>query len=131
MQKIALKLQLVHLSFSAIWNMLSVSLVALGMQALGPTSSFIGAIILMILALVLWFTAKRVKILYIVLSCFQLAAASATIFGAFTKEATLWPSEFWRLCGMVINALGVMGSLGILILLLISRVTLDSNIHNE
>jgi hypothetical protein len=37
------------------------------------------------------------------LSCFQLVAAASTIYNAFIKEESLWPSEFWRLSGVVIN----------------------------
>lgn len=119
MQKLALTLQLSHLAFSVIWNLLSVSFLALGMQALGPTSSLIWAFILTILAYVLWFSAQQVKTLYMTLSCFQLIAAASTIYNAFIKEENLWPSEFWRLSGVVLNTLGVIGSVIALSLLLI------------
>ncbi len=123
-QKIALKLQLFHLSLSVIWNVTSVILVTIGLQELGPTSSLLWALVLIVAAMLIWLAAQRFIILYAVLSILQLIAASSTIYNAFIKDPSLWPSEFWRFSGMFINTLGIIGSLsalGLLLVMFISR----------
>lgn len=46
---------------------------------------------------------------YLLASGLLALAAVSAIFGGFTKDSSLWPSELWRYAGVAVNSIGVAG----------------------
>ena len=46
---------------------------------------------------------------YLRVSGILVLAAVSAIFGGFTKDSSLWPSELWRYAGIAVNGIGVVG----------------------
>lgn len=109
--KNALHLQQLHLILSAGWNLAGVWLLSQGMAAPGPTASLFGALVMLLLCGFLQVSSHRWPLLYTGVSLLLATASAATIYAALTKDPALWPSEFWRLAGIVLNCLGVTGAL--------------------
>lgn len=92
------------------WNMYGLYLMSNGQQPIGPTASAVGAGLCAIFAFLFWwFLKKNFKWSYIILCVVAALMAGFTIYGAFTKDPSLWPSEAWRWAGIVLNSIG-MGS---------------------
>lgn len=109
--KPALSLQLTHLLLSIAWNIVGVILIARGLPAPGPTASLLTALILLVLAGFMLLGAVRYRNLYLVVTLVVLLGAVSAIGPAFNKPAALWPSDFWRYAGVLLNSLGVIGAL--------------------
>lgn len=109
--KMALYLQLPHLALSAIWNVAGVMLIAQGLTAPGPTASLLTASLLILFAALMLLGAVRYWPLYLLVTLLVLIAASMAIFSAFYKPASLWPSDFWRYTGVLLNLTGVIGAI--------------------
>ncbi len=110
MKKTALNLQLVWAAFSILWNIIGSILLSQGKQALGPTASWTAALILLIFGILLWFAFQKNQKLYAFLSVLVILLVTKPLFNAFTGDASLWPSVFWRILGAVINFMGLIGS---------------------
>jgi hypothetical protein len=111
--------QFIHLVGSAGWNVAGVVLVSQGQSALGPTASVAVAVVLLLLGVGLWSGFRRWRALYVTISVILGVAAFFAIVQAFTGEASLWPSAFWRWAGAGLNLAGlVANSAGIVIMLL-------------
>jgi hypothetical protein len=116
-----LTLQLSHLFLSFIWNITGVYLVSRGGAALGPTASMLTALVLLIFGALMFWGAKSKPILYVIISALAMLGAATAIYGAWSKDPSLWPSDFWRYTGVVLNSLGVIGALWGFIRLLSTR----------
>ena len=108
--KTALIFMLLHASLVIVWNIVGVWLLSQDKSALGPTATLVGALIFAVLIVIyLFFYKKEYENLFLsIVSIGALLGASA-IYGAFTKDPALWPSEFWRYAGVAVNALGILG----------------------
>lgn len=99
-----------HAFLAALWNVAGVWLISQGQSPLGPTASLVGAVVLTVLAGAYIFTLKRgYEKSFLVLASIGALAGILTIYGALTKDPGLWPSEFWRVAGIAVNALAAIG----------------------
>jgi hypothetical protein len=92
------------------WNFYGAVQLSSGGQALGPTASLLGAGFTMALGIVLVVVFRNWPVAYRWLVLVPAALAAFTIWNAFRLDPALWPSEFWRWAGIVLNGLGVAGS---------------------
>jgi len=106
----ALYVQLTYLSFSLIWNLTGAGLIAAGHAALGPSASIWVALVIALLGVALVIGVNRIPWLYVAVTSITVLGAVIALKDTFTKDATLWPSEFWRLAGAAINAVALIGA---------------------
>lgn len=91
------------------WNLYGLYLINQGLAPIGPTASAAAAVLCAAFAVLFWWlSSKRHKWFYIILSAVAAVMASITIYGAFTKDPSLWPSESWRWAGIILNGIGAM-----------------------
>lgn len=106
----ALKVQISHLVLCMIWNAVGVVQIAYGIQSIGPVASIAAIIVMMFFSALLYFSLKKgFEKTYLVASVLPALLAVMTIYGAFTNDPSLWPAEFWRYAGAVVNSVGVIG----------------------
>jgi hypothetical protein len=91
---------------AALWNVAGVYLISQGQRPLGPTATITGAVALVAIAAALVLTVNRASLLYAVLSGVAAFIALAAVVNAFVQDPALWPSEFWRYAGAVLNGVG-------------------------
>ena len=106
-----LTLQLIHVSLSCVWNVTGVYLMGVGKAALGPTASLLTVLVLLAFGVLIVWGANNKPTVYALSSALIMFGAVAAIYGAFYQHPSLWPSEFWRYAGVVLNGLGVIGAL--------------------
>ena len=94
----------------AIWNAYGAAQLARGGQALGPTATIMGAVLAISLAIVLIISFRNRPSAYRWLTLVPCVIAAMTIWSALRLDPALWPSEFWRWAGILVNAIGVVGS---------------------
>lgn len=102
----ALPVQVAWAILSAIWNVAGVWMIAQGQRAPGPTASVAGAAVLLALALGWVAAVRRWPLGYLLLSIVAVVASLGAVVNAFTGDPALWPSEFWRYAGIVLNSVG-------------------------
>ncbi len=99
-----------HAILVIVWNIVGVWRLSLGESALGPTATLVGALIFAVLiAIYFLFYKKGYEKLFLTVVTIGALLGSMAIYGAFTKDPNLWPSEFWRYAGVAVNLLGVLG----------------------
>lgn len=94
----------------AVWNAYGAVQLSSGGQALGPTATIMGAVLALALAVLLIISFRKRPSAYRWLTLVPCALAAMTIWSAFRLDPALWPSEFWRWAGILVNVLGVVGS---------------------
>lgn len=92
------------------WNLAGVLLIEQGLRAPGPTASLGVAGFLLALGLGMILGARRLPLLYLVVSGLAGAGALAAIVQAFQLDPALWPSTSWRYAGILLNSLGALGA---------------------
>jgi len=108
--KTALLFMMAHAFLAALWNVAGVWLISQDQSPLGPTASLTGVSVLAVLILAYIFTLKKgYERSFLVLAFSGALLGLLTIYGALTKEHSLWPSEFWRVAGIAVNALALIG----------------------
>ncbi len=99
-----------HAFLSALWTLAGVWLLSQGRPPLGPTASGATAMVLFVVIVIYFFAlTKADEKLFLVLSSLAAIVGLLTIYGALTKDHSLWPAEFWRYAGIAVNALAVIG----------------------
>ena len=106
---------------AAAWNVAGVALIANGARAPGPTASLLGAALLVTIGVGLFAMSSRSAIIYAGLSIVSAAMAGAAVYNALTADPSLWPSEFWRYAGIILNGIGAFAGGAALINLLRAR----------
>lgn len=106
-QKSILYAQLMYAALVIIWNVSGVILIANGMRALGPTATLVGAGIVALLAVILVYSWRQNRWIYISVTILFDIGALIALYQAFSSDPSLWPSDFWRYCGIFINLFGV------------------------
>jgi hypothetical protein len=102
--------QVVYTLLCMAWNLIGVWQVRNGVPSLGPTASLMTVSVFIFLALLLMFSVKKHwAVVYLGLSLLLALLACSAIYGGFTKDPNLWPSEFWRYAGIAVNLVGVLG----------------------
>lgn len=96
---------------AALWNIGGLILISQGLRAPGPTASLLVACVLLAYGAALLIGLRRWPMAYAVLSAFGIALALPAIISALTSDPGLWPSEFWRYAGIVLNSTGVLASI--------------------
>lgn len=120
--KPALVFMVLHALLVIIWNIAGVWLLSHNKSALGPTATFTAALVFAILiAIYFWFYKKGWEKLFLTVVTIGALLGSIAIYGAFTKDPALWPSEFWRYAGVAVNGLGILGLLFSLKVLFIKK----------
>jgi len=108
----ALVFQLAHVLLCIAWNGMGLWQKSRGLQTIGPTASLTAILIVILLGLGLVFLLRKGRETpYLCLSTLGLLLAVPAIYGGLTKDASNWPSEFWRLAGIAVNLIGVAGFL--------------------
>lgn len=110
-----LLVQLAWVALSALWNISGVMLIKQGLRAPGPTASMLGAAALLAIGVGLVIGLRRWPIVYVVLSALTGAMAIAAVANAFAADPALWPSEFWRYAGAVLNSIGALAAISALV----------------
>jgi hypothetical protein len=93
------------------WNTYGAIQLSMGGRALGPTATLSGAGFIVVLGALLIVTNKLWPRIYPWIALLAAALAALTIWNAFKLDPSLWPSEFWRWAGIVLNGFGVGGAL--------------------
>ena len=106
----AIAIQLTHLGLSLVWNVAGLALIARGLRAPGPTASLEVAAFLLALGVAILVGVRRFAPLYVLASLLAGLGAASAILQAFQLDPSLWPSDFWRYAGVLLNALGVFGA---------------------
>lgn len=109
--RIVLIVQLLWAVGAIMWNVVGVQRIEQNLQPLGPTASLTAAIALGVFALLLALGLRFSAVLYALLSLIGVPAAGVAIFGAFTHDVSMWPSEVWRYTGVALNSIGVLSSI--------------------
>ncbi len=106
----AFRVQLSHLTLCIIWNAVGVYQVSQGQQSIGPVASLAAIFVMVVFSLVFFgLINKGFERTYLALSTLPALLAIMTIKGALTQDPSLWPAEFWRYAGAVVNTVGVVG----------------------
>ncbi|WP_379761577.1 hypothetical protein [Flavobacterium buctense] len=83
-------------------------LISNGQKPIGPTATAFGAVLCAVFAILFWwFLKKNLKWPYIIFSAVAALMAGFVIYGSFTKDLSLWPSESWRWAGILLNGTGL------------------------
>jgi TctA family transporter len=102
----AMPVQVAWAILAAIWNGAGVWLIAQGQRAPGPTASLGAAVMLLAMAVAFVVTVSRWPVVYLLLSIAAGLFGLAAVVNAFIADPALWPSEFWRYAGAVLNGGG-------------------------
>ena len=104
-----------HALLAAAWNGTGLWLVSQGQSPLGPTASGAAVALMAVLIVLYVFTFKKgYEKTFLLIASVGALLGILTIYGALTKDHSLWPSEFWRYAGIAVNALAAIGfALGI------------------
>ena len=106
------------------WNVAGVVLIEQTGTGIGPTASLTVAGILMVIAVLLYLAARfNGLIIFSLLSVLCAVSAFVAVYQAFTGDASLWPTAFWRWAGAALNLFGFVAGLWGLISGLKSRRT--------
>jgi len=105
----ALAIQLSTIGMSVMWNLIGVGLISIGQPPLGNSASMAIVVIMLTLALTLVLTVNRVRWLYATATGVLALACLMALYTAFTGAAELWPSNYFRIFGALINVLGLAG----------------------
>ena len=106
------------------WNVAGVILIEKTGTGIGPTASLTVAGILVVIAVLLYLAARFNGLIFSLLSVLCAVAAFAAVYQAFTGDASLWPTAFWRWAGAALNLFGFVAGLWGLISGLKSRQTI-------
>jgi len=82
-----------------------------GLAALGPSASIKTVFLLLGLGALLVLTAYRSFAFYVLVSSVLAMGALFAILNAFVQASDLWPSEYWRVAGLVLNTGGLIGAI--------------------
>lgn len=103
-----LLLQTIHAVLCVGWNGIGLWQKAHGQATIGPTASWIALLMSVVLVSALFALLRsRKELAYLALSLVAALLALVAVLGGFTKDPSLWPSEFWRWAGIVVNTIGV------------------------
>ena len=91
-----------------LWNIGGVIQLSHGLRAPGPTASLLLAAVLLAYGAALAIGLRRWPMTYVVLSALGIVLALPAIINGLTADPSLWPSEFWRYAGMVLNGTGAL-----------------------
>lgn len=94
----------------ALWNAYGAMQISMGGRALGPTATYAGAGLVILIAIALLVTSTRWPLICRTLAIVAGALAAWTIWNSFILDRNLWPSEFWRWAGIVLNGFGILGA---------------------
>ena len=103
-------LMMVHAILVIIWNIAGIWLISQGKSALGPTATWAGVVLFAVLMGIYFVTCQKgLHKTFLVFALLGSLLGLSAIYGAFTKDPALWPSEFWRFAGVAVNFLGIAG----------------------
>ncbi|MDB4032276.1 hypothetical protein N9842_01450 [Porticoccaceae bacterium] len=105
----ALTIQLSYIGMSVMWNLIGVGLMSIGQPPLGNSASMAIVVIMLVLALTLVLTVNRVRWLYATATGVLALGCLMALYTAFTGAAELWPSNYFRIFGALINVSGLAG----------------------
>lgn len=95
----------------AAWNAYGMVQLQQGGAPPGPTSSWLVAGFGLVIAFIFGKDVILDKWLYSLFSLFCCVLGFVAVYGAFTKDPSLWPSEGWRWAGIILNGIGFIACL--------------------
>ena len=95
---------------AALWNLGGVWQLGRGLRPPGPTASTFAGLVLPVIAGGLVLAVRQWPKVFVLLAAVCGLAALSAVVGAFVQDPALWPSEFWRWAGVLLNGLGVMAA---------------------
>lgn len=107
----ALPAQIIWTVLAALWNFAGVALIEAGQRPLGPTATLAGGVTLLVIGLGLVLSVSRWPLAYLLLTIVAAAFGIYAVINAITADPALWPSEFWRVAGAVLNGFGGLAGL--------------------
>jgi hypothetical protein len=111
----AFPVQVAWAVLSAIWNIAGVMLLARGLRAPGPTATVAGGVILLAIAAAFVVLVTRWPLGYVLLSAATGLIGLGAVVNAFVQDPALWPSEFWRYAGAILNGAGFVAAVAALL----------------
>lgn len=102
----AMPVQVAWAILAAFWNLAGVWLIAQWQRPPGPTASLGAAVMLLAMAVAFVVTVSRWPLAHLLLSIAAGLFGLAAVVNAFIADPALWPSEFWRYAGAVLNGIG-------------------------
>jgi hypothetical protein len=91
---------------AALWNLGGAWQLARGLPSPGPTASTLAGLVLLGIAAGLGVAVRRWPTVFVLLATVAGLAALVGVVGAFVQNPALWPSEFWRWAGILLNGVG-------------------------
>ena len=91
---------------AALWNFGGAWQAARGLPSPGPTASTLAGLVLVVIACGFVVAVARWPTVFVLLAAVAGLAALVGVVGAFVQDPALWPSEFWRWAGIVLNGAG-------------------------
>lgn len=95
---------------AALWNFGGAWQLARGLPPPGPTASTLAGLILLAMAAGLAVAVRRWPKVFVLVTVAAGLGALVGVVGAFTQDPALWPSEFWRWAGVLLNGTGVVAA---------------------
>lgn len=106
--KTPLAYQFNYLLLCIAWNVAGIILLANGEPALGPTASINAVFVLIGFCVLLALGVWKLPYLYLLGSIVLMLIASSAVIPAYTQDPSLWPSDYWRYGGALLNGLGAL-----------------------
>jgi hypothetical protein len=100
---------------AALWNFGGAWQAARGLPSPGPTASALAGVVLLVIASGFFVAVARWPAVFVLLAAVAGLAALVGVVGAFVQDPDLWPSEFWRWAGIVLNGVGFVAAVAALV----------------
>ncbi|GAA6151206.1 hypothetical protein [Pseudoteredinibacter isoporae] len=97
-----------YLMLCIVWNIAGLILLSNGEPALGPTASVSAIAVLLGFACAIALGVWRWPYLYMFATAILMFLASSAVIPAYTQDPSLWPSDYWRYGGALLNGLGAL-----------------------
>lgn len=95
---------------AALWNLGGAWQLERGLRSLGPTASVLAGLVLLVMAAAIAVAVRHRPTAFVVLAAVAGLAAPVAVVGAFVQDPSLWPSEYWRRAGVLLNGVGLVAA---------------------
>lgn len=108
--KYPLYLQLTHALLCMMWNLVGLGLISADLAPLGPVASWAVVIACAVMAGLLWWGARSLLWLYVIVTVLQLLLSMNAVISPFIKDPALWVYAGSRFSGLAINLVGLVAT---------------------
>jgi hypothetical protein len=95
---------------AALWKLGGAWQLERGLRSLGPTASVLAGLVLLVMAAGIAVAVRHRPTVFVVLAAVAGLAALVAVVGAFVQDPSLWPSEYWRRAGVLLNGVGLVAA---------------------